>query len=142
MLGDASASMTLGVYAGLFGDDLNDVVPLCPEHPMKCPSGLRLQRRRGCDLRVCRSRLWESHPRPTHYEIFLLELLTSLFVDSPKVAAMTGSHRLVSVAGSPRPRVPPLCPELGAPPEQPRPAASGPRREFASSTTPAIASSG
>jgi hypothetical protein len=112
VLGHFSAVMTMDVYGHLIAANLWEAADRLGGTGSfrDGPARARSAGNRALSCGNDGSRLWESNPRATHYEIFLLELLTSLFVDSPRVAAMTGSHRLVSVAGSPRPRVPPLCP--------------------------------
>jgi len=85
MLGHASAAMTLDVYAGLFGDDLDAVaerldasaaqarVPLvCPWCAPRHLSSIFGRDPQAADLRLCVSRLGESNPGPTHYECVAL----------------------------------------------------------------------
>lgn len=83
MLGHASAQMTLDVYAGLFDADLDvlaDNLDLAFREASADsvltgsmesePPDLQVVAEKSNVIRhFTRSRLWESNPRPTHYEI-------------------------------------------------------------------------
>jgi hypothetical protein len=81
MLGHATASMTLDLYGHLFPDQLDDIASRLDaigrsarglNADRSADNKLKLIAQRGSDLHKQGSRLWESNPRPTHYECVAL----------------------------------------------------------------------